>query len=250
MGNFEKAFKPFDWQGNIVGMSEEGYKAHVEAVYGTFVDCATEAGKATLDRCVGQLRELRFFGKNMVDLLVEKADKVMMVRDTDLLVGYITIDQLTSSVKYYIDYRVADKLKKENKMPRTAEDVFNFFIKNAGFVPVKYNMASLSDLSEEISYRFDTIKRIMDEGDNSDFWSNAMKVQLMAGFSHLEYLPNGLKYYFVLQGKHGWYLKADNERNEVLKQRYFDKLAKEKAEAEAAETVEETAEVVEETQAE
>lgn len=235
MGNFEQAFKPYDWQGNIVGMTKDGYKAHLESVFGTFLGCDTPAGKETFDKCIAQVTNIAFFGKNMVTLLKDNVDKVMMVRDTDLLIGYVVVEQLTSSIKYYIDYRVADKLKKENKMPRTAEDVFNFFVKNLGFVPLKYKAASLSDLSDEVSYKFDTIKRIMDEGDNSDAWSNAMKVQLMAGFSHLEYLPNSLKYYFVIQGKHGWYLRADSERNEILKKKHLEKIAKEKAEAEAAE---------------
>lgn len=241
MGNFEKAFKPFDWQGNILGMTEEGYKAHVAKVYDTFLDCSTEAGKATFDNCIEKVTNIAFFGKNMVTLLKDNVDKVKIVGDTDLLVGYVMVEQLTSSIKYYIDHRVADKLKKGNKMPRTAEDVFNFFVKTLGFVPLKYKAASLSDLSDEVSYKFDTIKRIMDEGDNSDAWSNAMKVQLMAGFSHLEYLPNGLKYYYVLQGKHGWYLRADAERNEVLKKKHLEKIQKEKEAAEAAKDVAEEA---------
>lgn len=248
MSNFEQAFKPMDWQSNIMGMTEEGYKEHVAKVYGTFLDCGTEVGRATFDSCIEKVTNIAFFGKNMVGLLKDNVDKVMIVSDTDLLLGYVMIEQLTSSIKYYIDYRVADKLKKGNKMPRTAEEVFNFFIKNLGFVPLKYKAASLSDLSDEVSYKFDTIKRIMDEGDNSDAWSNAMKVQLMAGFSHLEYLPNGLKYYFVLQGKHGWYLRADSERNEILKKKHLEKVAKEKEAAEAAEAT--TEEVVAETIAE
>lgn len=241
MGNFEKAFKPFDWQTSIVGITEEAYKTHLEAVFNTYLDCGTDAGKEAFDKCISQVVNFEFFGKNLVDLLKANTDKIKMVRDTDLLIGYVMVDQLKGSIKYYIDYRMADKLKKKNKAPRTAEEVFNFFVKTVGFVPVKYNRASLKDLDSRISYKFETIKRIMDEGDNTDLWSNAMKIQLLAGFSHLRYLPNDVKYYFVLQGKkQGCYLKADTERNNFIKQKHLESIQKD------AEVAEEGTDVVEE----
>jgi hypothetical protein len=245
MENFEKAFKPFDWQSSIVGVTEDGYKAHVEKVYGTFIDCGTEAGKENFDRCIEKVTSSGFFGKNMANLLKENYEKVMIVGDTDLLVGYILIDQMAASIKYYIDYRVVDQLKQKNETPRTADEIYNFFISYMGFVPLKFKSASLSDLSDDVSYRFETIKRILEDGDNSDAWSNAIKVQLQAGFSHLEYLPNGQKYYFVLQGKHGWYLRADAERNEAIRKRLLENKKKKddanREEVTASEDVAETA---------
>ncbi len=241
MVNFEKAFKPMEWQNSIIGMTEEGYKAHVAKVYDTFLDCGTDAGKVTFDKCIEKVNNESFFAENMINLLKDNVEKVRIVANTDLLVGYVVIEQFNSSIKYYIDHRVVDKLKRGNKMPRKADEVFNFFVKNMGFVPLKFKTVSLSDLSDEVSYRFDFIKKVMDEGDNSDAWSNAMKVQLLAGFSHLEYLPSEVKYYFVLQGKHGWYLRADSEKNEVLKKKHLEKVAKEKEAKEAAQKAAEEA---------
>lgn len=253
MKDFEKAFKPLDWQGNIAGMTEEGYKEHIEKVHASFLDCGTEAGKETLNLMVNKLSKLAVFGQNMVSIMKENADKVAIVTDTDLLVGYVAVDQLTSSVKYYIDYRVSEKLKADNKVPKTAEEVFKFFITTIGFMPVKFKSASLCDLSESVSYKFSTIKRILEEGDNTDAWSNTMKVQLLAGFTHLEYLPSESKYYFVTQGNHGWYLKADTERNDIIKKKQLARIKKEKEKAEAAEAKEDTAvdavEAVETTEA-
>ena len=68
-----------------------------------------------------------------------------------------------------------------------------------------------------------------------------MKIQLLAGFSHLRYLPNDVKYYFVLQGKkQGCYLKADTERNNFIKQKHLESIQKD------AEVTGEDADAVEE----
>lgn len=232
--DFQKAFKPLDWQAQFVGMTKEAYKELTDKVADTFIPCNTDAGKEMFDAYIAKAFKKSMFGTNMVDVLTKNVDNVVIVTDTTYLVGYLMVDQMDNSIKYYMDYRLSNKLKSENRMPRTAEDVYKFFMKQVGFVPMFYKAVSLSDLTNNVSYSFKTIKRVIEEGDNTSMWSHAIKVQIEASFSHLEYMPNEDKFYFIMQGNHGWYLKADTEKNEVLKQKFLAAREAKRKAAEAA----------------
>lgn len=233
MTNYTKAFITLEAQKTFKGVAPDVYAEIIEGASKAFIACNTELGKARLEEYLAKVTSKQIFSTNITNLLKDKAEKVVIVSDTSLLLGYICIDQLSGVIKYYVDHKLIDELKAQNKAPRTADEVIKMFLDKLGFIPVKYKAATMLDLANGVSHKFETIKMVMDEGDNTDVWSNSIKVQIIAGINRLEYTPNANKFYFVLQSKHGWYLKADTEKNELIKQKIAESKAKKEDTVEA-----------------
>lgn len=244
MAIYTKAFKPLGWLPTFDGISEDTYKKIIEGAELAFISCDTELGKTKLDAYLDTVTSSQTFTVNMLNLLRNDAENAVIVNDTSLLLGYVLIDQLTGVIKYYMDYRFVAKLKSKHKAPRTAEEIFVAFKNELGFVPVKYKVTSMIEIADDASHKFSLIKSVLESGENSDMWSNIIKIQILAGLNRLDYTPSLNKYYFIIQGKRGWYLKADVEKNESIKQRKLEMIARKEAEQAESDLVMEDNEVV------
>lgn len=238
MADLIKAFIPLEKQTNFKGIDIKDYNEIITGASKTIISCDSSFGYNKLTEYLSKVNSKQVFTSNMKTLLEKNSKDVVLLVETSLMLGYICIDQLSGVIKYYVHNDIISELKAQNKAPRTAAEVFSMFLDKFGFIPVMYKTAKMIDLANGVSHRFSTIKMVMDDGDNSDTWSNSIKIQILAGINRFEYTPNTNKYYFVLQSKHGWYLKADTEKNEILKQ----KIAESKAKVDNTDTEEETVE--------
>lgn len=249
MKDLTKAFEPFAWNAGLV-KAEEDYKEAVANVAATYLGTDTEIGAERLDTLLECWTNRTTFSVEMVELLKEHRADIYTMVDTSWLLGYLTVDVVSGSVKYYFNSRMMKELKGET--PKTAEEVINFMLDRFGFIPVMYNMDTLSALADDRSHTYGTIKNVMEKSDNWDVWSDEIKTGIESAIKNLAYEPKEYKYYFIKKGTHGWYLKADKEKNEVIKAKREAKKKREEDEtkSETAEAVETKATEVTETTAE
>lgn len=221
MKDLKKAFGPLKWVADIIGVcgeeAERIYNEQVDARIKTMIPADTAYGSYLLDEAMGMVTSKSTFGINMANELMAHKEDIVMVTDVTYLNGYICIDQLSGKFKYYFDSHIYNDLKDRKRMPKIAGDICNYMANKFGCIPVLCKRAMLTDLTGEVSHTYKDIARVMAEGDNSNMWNSEIKRQITEALDTLKYLPSDNKYYFIAQGVHGWYLKADAEKNTALK---------------------------------
>lgn len=221
MKDFKKAFMPFKWVADSMTACGEDaetiYEGQIEAREKAMIHANTSYGSYLLDEAMGMITSKSTFGINMANELMAHKDDIVFVTDVTYLNGYICIDQLSGKFKYYFDSHISKDLKERKRMPKIAGDICNYMANKFGCIPVLCKRAMLTDLTGEISHTYKDIARVMAEGDNSNMWNSEIKRQITEALDTLKYLPSDNKYYFIAQGVHGWYLKADTEKNTALK---------------------------------